>query len=95
VFAAAVFSFSQDGTAQSYNTVSITIEGVTAQKAARQLGDQGVLVWDGHFYALRAVEVLGLLDRGGVLRAGLSMYNTPEDVDRLVAGVDEIARRRA
>ena len=26
VFAAAVFSFSQDGTAQSYNTVSITIE---------------------------------------------------------------------
>lgn len=76
-------------------TISITIDGVTAEAAARRLGDAGVLVWDGHFYALRAIEVLGLLEGGGVLRAGFSMYNTPEEVDRLLAGVAEIARRPA
>jgi cysteine desulfurase family protein (TIGR01976 family) len=76
-------------------TVSITIEGVTAETAARRLGDQGVLVWDGSFYALRPIEVLGLVDRGGVLRAGFSMYNTAEEVDRLLTGVAEIARRPA
>jgi cysteine desulfurase family protein (TIGR01976 family) len=76
-------------------TVSITIEGVTAEAAARRLGDQGVLVWDGNFYALRPIEVLGLVDRGGVLRAGFSMYNTAEEVDRLLTGVAEIARRPA
>jgi cysteine desulfurase family protein (TIGR01976 family) len=76
-------------------TVSITIEGVTAEAAARHLGDQGVLVWDGSFYALRPIEVLGLADRGGVLRAGFSMYNTADEVDRLLTGVAEIARRSA
>jgi cysteine desulfurase family protein (TIGR01976 family) len=76
-------------------TVSITIDGVTAEAAARRLGEAGLLVWDGHFYALRAIEVLGLMERGGVLRTGFSMYNTPEEVDRLLAGVAEIARRPA
>ena len=76
-------------------TVSITIDGVTAEEAARHLGDQGVLVWDGNFYALRPIEVLGLLDRGGVLRAGFSMYNTAEEVDRLLTGVAQVARRSA
>ena len=68
---------------------------MTAEAAARRLGEAGVLVWDGHFYALRAIEVLGLLERGGVLRTGFSMYNTAEEVDRLLAGVAEIARRPA
>jgi cysteine desulfurase family protein (TIGR01976 family) len=76
-------------------TVSITIEGATAEAAARRLGDQGVLVWDGNFYALRPIEVLGLAERGGVLRAGFSMYNTDEEVDRLLTGVAQIARRPA
>jgi len=76
-------------------TVSITIDGVTAEEAARHLGDQGVLVWDGNFYALRPIEVLGLVERGGVLRAGFSMYNTADEVDRLLTGVAQIARRSA
>ncbi len=76
-------------------TVSITIEGTTAEAAARRLGAAGVMVWDGHFYAVRPVEVLGLVERGGLLRTGLSMYNTPEEIDRLLAGVAEIARSPA
>ncbi len=72
-------------------TVSITIDGVTPFEAARGLGERGVLVWDGDFYAARPIEVLGLAGRGGVLRAGISLYNTREEVGRLVAGVAEIA----
>jgi len=52
-------------------------------------------VWDGHFFAARPVEVLGLAERGGLLRAGFSMYNTEEEVERLVAGVAEIVRPRS
>ena len=74
-------------------TVSITIDGVTPQDAARALGDRGLQVWDGHFYAARAIEVLGLSDRGGVIRTGVVMYNTREEIDRLLAGVAELAKR--
>lgn len=73
-------------------TVSITLEGVTATEAARRLGDEGVLVWDGDFFAVRPVEVLGLAERGGLLRAGISLYNTREEVDRLVEGVAGLGR---
>ncbi len=74
-------------------TVSVTIAGVRSAAAAAALGEKGVLVWDGDFYAARAIEVLGLADRGGVLRAGISMYNTRAEVERLLAGVAELAER--
>ena len=73
-------------------TVSITIDGVLPLAAARALGEKGLQVWDGHFYALRAIEVLGLAERGGVIRTGLAMYNTAEEIDRLLAAVEELAR---
>lgn len=72
-------------------TVSITVDGWTAAEAATRLGDEGIQVWDGDFYAARAIEVLGLKERGGVLRTGIVMYNTREEVDRLLAGLREIA----
>jgi cysteine desulfurase family protein (TIGR01976 family) len=73
-------------------TVSITIDGVLPLAAARALGERGLQVWDGHFYALRAIEVLGLVERGGVIRTGLAMYNTEQEIDRLLAAVEELAR---
>ncbi len=68
-------------------TVSITIDGVPAAAAAERLAARGIAVWDGHFYAARAVEALGLAGRGGLLRAGVSMYTRPADIDRLLDGV--------
>jgi cysteine desulfurase family protein (TIGR01976 family) len=68
-------------------TVSITLQGHTAGAAAAALGARGVCVWDGNFYAARAVEVLGLADRGGLLRTGISMYCTQRDVGRLLEGL--------
>lgn len=75
-------------------TVSITVDGVPSPEVARRLGEMGIQVWDGHFYAARAIEVLGLGDRGGVVRAGMAMYVTLAEVDRLIAAVAEIANNR-
>jgi cysteine desulfurase family protein (TIGR01976 family) len=68
-------------------TVSITLDKHTAAEAATALGAQGICVWDGNFYALRAVELLGLAKRGGLLRTGISMYSTESDVRRLLGAI--------
>ena len=72
-------------------TVSITLDQYAADAAAAFLGAEGICVWDGHFYAARAVEVLGLADRGGLLRTGVSLYSTAEDIRRLLAGLERLA----
>jgi cysteine desulfurase family protein (TIGR01976 family) len=72
-------------------TVSITLGKITAAEAATALGNQGICVWDGDFYAARAVQVLGLAERGGLLRTGISMYNTRDELDRLLTGLERLA----
>ncbi|HEY4444229.1 MAG TPA: cysteine desulfurase-like protein [Steroidobacteraceae bacterium] len=78
-----------DGRARA-PTVSITLDKVTAAAAATALGNQGVCVWDGDFYAARTVEVLGLAERGGLLRTGISMYNTRDELTRLLTGLERL-----
>ena len=41
-------------------TVSISFDNITPAAAATELGNQGICVWDGDFYAARPVQVLGL-----------------------------------
>jgi cysteine desulfurase family protein (TIGR01976 family) len=73
-------------------TVSITLGNVTAAEAATALGNQGICVWDGDFYAARPVQVLGLVERGGLLRTGISMYNTRDELNRLLTGLEQLSR---
>jgi cysteine desulfurase family protein (TIGR01976 family) len=73
-------------------TVSITLAKATAGETAAALGKQGICVWDGHFYAARAVQVLGLAERGGLLRTGVSLYSSREDLVRLLAGIEQLSR---
>jgi len=73
-------------------TVSITVEGLPAGEVARQLADAALLVWDGDFYARRAVARLGLDGQGGLLRTGFSMYNTGQEVDRLLQALATLKR---
>jgi cysteine desulfurase family protein (TIGR01976 family) len=72
-------------------TVSIAFDKITAAEAATALGNEGICVWDGNFYAQRPVQVLGLEQRGGLLRTGISMYNTREELARLLAGIERLA----
>jgi selenocysteine lyase/cysteine desulfurase len=75
-------------------TAAITIEGVTPHQAAVALGGQGIAVWDGDFYATGLIERLGLA-ADGVLRIGLTHYNTRAEVDRLIEELSRIASARS
>jgi cysteine desulfurase family protein (TIGR01976 family) len=74
------------------STVSFTLAGLTAAEIARALGAQGLFVWDGHFYALRLVERLGLLERGGLVRVGLAPYNSSAEIERVLDAVAALAK---
>jgi selenocysteine lyase/cysteine desulfurase len=74
------------------STVSFTLDGFTAEEACRALGARGLFVWDGHFYAIRLVEALGLLERGGLIRVGLAPYTTAGELERLVDAVGDLSR---
>jgi cysteine desulfurase family protein (TIGR01976 family) len=72
-------------------TVSFTLEGKTAQQVCAHLATKNIFAWDGHFYAIRAIESLGLLEKGGVTRMGMAAYNTKEEVETALQSVKEIA----
>lgn len=72
-------------------TVSIRLAGVSPPEIARRLGDKGLFVWDGNYYALNLSERLGVEDSGGMVRIGLAHYNTAQEVDRLLRELREIA----
>ena len=73
-------------------TVAFTVQGSTSSDMARALAERAVFVSNGDFYATTVVERLGLAD-DGLVRAGAACYTTAAEVDRLVAGVAELARR--
>jgi len=54
------------------------------------LANKGICAWNGHFFALRAVEVLGLAEKGGLTRIGISLYNSENEVDRLISELKKI-----
>jgi selenocysteine lyase/cysteine desulfurase len=62
-------------------TLAITASSASSPDLVARLAGHGICTWAGHFYALRPMELLGLLDRGGVVRAGISAYTTPDDLE--------------
>lgn len=73
-------------------TVSVSVEGMTAREVTEQLARRALAVWDGDFYARRAVELFGLARRGGLVRVGMAMYTIGEEVDRLVDAMKGLKR---
>ena len=71
-------------------TVSFIHSDYTPQEVCRALASENVCAWDGHFYALRAIQQLGLEERGGVTRLGISLYNTKEEVERVVSVISKL-----
>jgi len=65
-------------------TLSFSVENQHPGLFCEYLGDKGVFAWNGHFYALRAVEILGLSARDGVIRMGISAYTTSEEVENVL-----------
>jgi cysteine desulfurase family protein (TIGR01976 family) len=65
-------------------TVAIRMQGHTPRELAERLGERGIFTWDGNYYAIDLAERLGVQQDGGMLRIGLTHYNTAEEVERLL-----------
>ncbi len=72
-------------------TVSFTLEGKHPRAVAEALGEAGIYVWDGNYYALAVTERLGLESSGGMVRVGAAHYNIVEEIARLCEALKRIA----
>ena len=72
-------------------TAALRLAGIAPRAVAEALGAEGIAVWDGDFYATGLIERLGLLDDGGVVRIGLTHYNTAAEIDRLLDALERVA----
>jgi cysteine desulfurase family protein (TIGR01976 family) len=72
-------------------TFAVSLAGYTPQQVATRLGEQGIFVWSGHYYAVAVMERLGLLDQGGLVRIGFVHYNTLDEVDRVLNALEAMA----
>ena len=68
-------------------TVAFTVAGQTPHEVSARLGEQGVCVWAGNYYAVELMTALGLEASGGAVRAGVVCYTTADEVDRLLAAL--------
>ena len=74
-------------------TVAFDVAGIGADVVSRRLGDEhGVFVSHGNFYAATALAAVApqLAAREGVVRAGIAMYTSASDVDRLVTAFADL-----
>jgi len=71
-------------------TFAISVDGMHPDTVAEVLGDQGIFVWSGDYYAVEVMHRLGVADQGGLVRIGFAHYNTAEEVDRVVTALREI-----
>ncbi len=75
-------------------TFSINVDGFHPRELAEKLGQRGIQVWDGNYYALAVTQRLGVEDSGGMVRIGGVHYNTVEEVYRLGEVLREIISSR-
>jgi cysteine desulfurase family protein (TIGR01976 family) len=78
---------------QRVPTVAFRLNGHTPREIAERMAADSIYVWDGHCYALEPVRQLGLEAKGGVVRVGLSLYNTKAEVDRLIQALNRITEK--
>jgi len=78
------------GTAsEKTSVISFVLDGVSPERAARYLDQEGIAVRAGHHCAMPALRRYGL---SSCVRASLGLYNTMDEVDWLVHALLNIAR---
>jgi len=71
-------------------TVSFIHKKYSANEICKKLGEVNICAWDGHFYALKAIQKLNLEKTGGVTRLGVSLYNSQEEINRTVKVISSL-----
>jgi cysteine desulfurase family protein (TIGR01976 family) len=81
--------YGKSGADERTPTFAIDIEGVAPDDVASALGEQGIFVWSGDYYAW---EVMRRLSKpNGLVRIGFVRYNSMEEVDRVLAALEALA----
>ncbi len=68
---------------------SFTVEGRDSREIPAALRDRKIGIHADDFYAARYIDALGARPQHGVVRVSLVHYNSMDDVDRLIAGLDQ------
>jgi cysteine desulfurase family protein (TIGR01976 family) len=76
--------FGPDGSDGRTPTFAIDIDGVAPMEVATRLGEHGLFVWSGDYYAWEVMQRLGKAPLG-LVRIGFVHYNTEAEVDRVLS----------
>ena len=79
-----------DEASERVPTIIFTVEGKSPREVTETLGDRGIYLWDGNYYALAVMEALGCEERGGMVRVGVTHYNTHREVSRFLSELEGI-----
>jgi cysteine desulfurase family protein (TIGR01976 family) len=71
-------------------TISFKVEGRDAGEICQAMDKYHIAIRFGDFHARRLLEYLDLADNSGVVRVSFAHYNTLDEVDELVAALEEI-----
>lgn len=83
--------YQADNSVKKTPTVAFRAEGISPDEfTSRMCEEASVFIANGHFYAYRLAEKLGIVESGSFIRAGISVYNTMDEMERFITGVKEI-----
>jgi selenocysteine lyase/cysteine desulfurase len=71
-------------------TISFVHDRLASSEVARRLHEHNIACRNGHMYAYRLCEALGLDLADGVVRLSLVHYNAMDEVDRLLDALDAV-----
>jgi cysteine desulfurase family protein (TIGR01976 family) len=71
-------------------TFAFNVDGRSPRSVAEHLGERDIASWNGDYFAVEIMRRLGLGEEGAV-RVGFIHYNTPDEVDRLLDALRELA----
>ncbi len=79
------------GSSSTYDrtpTFAIEVDGKSPDEVATRLGEQGMFVWSGDYYAWEVMRRLG--KPNGLVRIGFVRYNSLEEVDQVLGALEDL-----
>ncbi|MFG0329033.1 MAG: aminotransferase class V-fold PLP-dependent enzyme [Phycisphaerales bacterium] len=80
----------ETGALTRVGTISFTHASQSSKAVAESLNARNFALRHGHMYSYRLCRRLGIDPDDGVVRVSLVHYNTVDEIDRLISGLDEV-----
>jgi cysteine desulfurase family protein (TIGR01976 family) len=71
-------------------TISFVVDGLDSETIVRHIDTLRIGIRFGDFHSRRLIEHLDLSRHNGAVRVSMAHYNTVEEIDRLVQGLDQV-----